>query len=209
MLDGLADKYKLREKREGIHLSTLVYCLTRSFFDQQAPVEPTDNEIMLWALGYGLQEVLTPKQATTPIFELEGIVYRPDMVFEVGAYLVELKTTRSGIKRYAEGNYPETWIEYIKGGCYIRSVLSYDLSVLYIAERPIPKFKSETLIFEPEELEANWQDLSSRKDIYSTALASDNPPAPFTTCKEWECKNCRYRLQCEAIAMLVGKEVPV
>ena len=211
ILTHLAERYGIYQKREGLHLSTLVYCLTRSFFDQQAPTLPTDEEVMLFATGYGLQEILTPKSATTPIFEKDGIIYRPDMVFPVTLKdietLVEIKTTRAGVKRYLEGPLPETWIEYIAGGCYIKGTNSYELSVLYVAERPVPKIRSETLIFdEPGELESNWGYLLKRKEVYTKALADNTPPTPFNYCKEWECKSCRYLMMCEAIVQTQMKE---
>lgn len=203
ILEHLANLYHIKEKREGIHLSTLVYCLTRSFFDQVAPIEPTDEEVMLFALGYGLQDVLTPPEAQTPTYELDGITFRPDFLLSYKlAQYCELKTTRMSSKR---ADLPETWIEYIKGGCYIRGVQSYELSVLYMLGNyapPFPTIHSETLIFEEDELESNWGYLLSRKAIYEDALDSNLAPVPFTYCKEWECKNCRYKLQCQAIDMV-------
>ncbi len=208
ILNHLVEKYKLKQPREEIHLSTLIYCLTRSFFDQIAPVEPTDEEVMLWALGYGLQDVLTPAAATTPIFEEDGIIFRPDMVFELGNFLVELKTTRQSLKRAKEA-LPETWIEYIMGGCHIRNINQYELSGLYMMGSyapPFPEIYSETLIFEQEELDDNWSYILGRKKVYETALALNEPPTPFMYCKEWECRNCRYKLQCDALTMLAKEE---
>lgn len=202
ILIHLTDKYKLNQKREGIHLSTLIYCLTRSFLDQSnMEVAPTDEEVMLFALGIGIQSELTPSSASAPMYQFEGIYYSPDMVFSLNGDTVELKTTRSGAKRYVEGNYPETWIEYIKGGCYILNKTEYNLSVLYLAERPVPKLISETLVFEREELEANWSYMIKRKEIYSEALKTNIVPTPYMYCKEWECKNCRHSTICSALSI--------
>ena len=130
IINHLAKLYNIRERREGIHLSTLVYCRTRGFLDQKQTIEPTDEEVMLFALGFGLQDVLTPEDATTPVFEKDGITYSPDMVFSVnGDKLVEIKTTRMSEKTLL-GSLPETWLEYIKGGCFIRDVNTYDLAIL-------------------------------------------------------------------------------
>lgn len=203
ILEHLANLYHIKEKREGIHLSTLVYCLTRSFFDQVAPIEPTDEEVMLFSLGYGLQDVLTPADTETPTYELDGIIFRPDFVMKLaGDQHCELKTTRMSSKR---ADFPQTWVEYIMGGCYIRGVQSYELSVLYMLGNyapPFPTIHSETLIFEEDELEINWGYLLSRKAIYEDALAENLAPVPFTYCKSWECSKCRYRLQCTAIDMV-------
>lgn len=215
ILDHLADLYKIKDRREGIHLSTLVYCLTRSFFDQLAPVEPTDQEVMLFSLGYGLQDVLTPKEATTPVYEKDGITFSPDFVLNLVApkkvamsemAYVELKTTRMSS---GKEDFPETWLEYIMGGCYIQGISEYELSVLHMLgnyKPPFPEIKSYKLIFEDTELMANWGYLVKRRDVYVEAIESNRPPAPYAYCKDWECKMCRYKLQCQALEMVARKE---
>lgn len=220
ILDHLADLYNIKRKREGIHLSTLIYCLTRSFFDQLAPVEPTDEEVMLFSLGYGLQDVLTPGQAETPVYDKDGITFSPDFTLRVegtlpkstrGAptvplRLVELKTTRMSS---GKEDFPETWLEYIMGGCYMQGINEYELSVLHMLgnyKPPFPQIKSYKLIFTAEELDDNWKYLLGRKAIYEAALADNQPPVPFTYCKEWECKNCRYKMQCQAIEMTAKED---
>ena len=199
ILNHLADLYKIKEKREGIHLSTLVGCLTRSYLDSQQVIEPTDEEVMFFSVGYGLQDVMTPKDATTPVYEKDGITYRPDMIFKVagGENLVEIKTTRMSYKRLIDG-LSESWVEYIQGGCYIRSVTAYDLAVLLI----IPAIShSETLKFTTEELLGNWGYILTRRDVYKEALETKEVPTPYEHCKDWECKNCRYKLMCETITI--------
>ena len=207
ILDHLADLYKIGERRKGLHLSSLVYCLTKGFFDSQAPAQITDEEVMLFALGLGLQDVLTPADAETPCYELDGITFSPDFLLrdfqpQTGSYqLVELKTTRMATGKA----FPDTWLEYIKGGCYIRGVNTYQLSVLHMLgsyRPPFPEIKSYTLIFSDEELQCNWSYLKARQIAYCTALENNKPPTPRLWCKDWECKYCRYRLQCDALIIL-------
>ena len=211
ILDHLAEKYKLRQQRVGVHLSSLIYCLTRSFFDSVSLVEPTDEEVMLFALGLGLQAEFTPAEATTPVYEKDGITFSPDFVLKLnGSGYSELKTTRGSMKKYlAIDGLPEIWIEYIKGGCYIREVTEYNLAVLYMMGNyapPFPTIHSETLVFEPEELQSNWGYLLGRKEVYDLAVLNNKPPKPFKWNKSWECKNCRYKLQCDAITILMRGE---
>src|SRR4030042_7169445 len=85
LLNHLASLYKIKEVREPNHLSSYIGCRTKTFFDQQQAIEPTDQEVMLFALGYGLQDVLTPKESKAKLYEFEGVIYRPDMSFEVTA----------------------------------------------------------------------------------------------------------------------------
>ena len=208
ILDTLAEKYHLTEKREGIHLSSLIGCLTRSYLDLKAPVELTDTELLLFSTGYGLQDVMTPKDAETPLIELDGIVYRPDNVLPVksGRQLVEMKSTRAGVKRYQEGDLPETWITYMKAGCHMAGAAEYNLIVIYVAERPAARIISETIYFDEEEIADNWKYILSRYGIYKLALDTETLPPPYSTNASWECTNCRYTLQCQAMDMLVKRE---
>jgi hypothetical protein len=137
ILKHLASLYKIDEVREPNHLSSYVYCRTRGFLDHKQATKPTDEEVLLFALGYGLQDVLTPKGAAAPIYEKEGIIYRPDMSFTPAAseveQLIELKTTRKSAKyHFIDEQLPETWLTYMKGGCYLRGTTQYDLIVLYM-----------------------------------------------------------------------------
>jgi len=208
ILNHLSDLYKLKEKRDKIHLSTLVSCLTRSFFDRMQDIEPTDRELMLFSLGFALQDVLTPQEATLPVFWKDGVVFSPDFFLPYGKEYCEIKTTRASLKKNKIA-LPEAWVEYIMGGCYIRDILQYQLSSLHILgsyNPPFPELYSETLVFTQEELQSNWDRLMERKVVFEKALADNQPPTPFQFCKEWECKNCRHKIQCEALTMLAQIE---
>lgn len=203
IIQHLSDKYNLTQKRDGIHLSTLVYCITKSFFDAKQGADPTTEEILLFSLGLGLQDVITPEDAETPQYFMEGITFSPDFVFKIdGADYCELKTTRMSSNKE---ELPETWIEYIMGGCHMRGVDKYNLIVLYMMgnyKPPFPQIHSEILMFDQEELELNWDRLMDRKIVYEDALASNIPPEPFKWCKEWECRSCRYHTQCDAVILI-------
>lgn len=207
ILDALAKRYKLLEKREGIHLSSLNYCLTKGYFDLKSPIDPTDTELLNFATGYGLQELLFP--ADTVVYEKDGIIYRPDGTLQVNTAdvqkLIEIKSTRAGVKRYEE-KLPETWISYMLGGCMIRNTTTYDLGVIYLSERPSARILSETIIFEPEEIESNWKWLLSRRDQYKIALDTDTIPQPFTTAPSWMCDSCRYKVICDSVVMIKNRE---
>ena len=211
VLDALAEKYKLLERREGIHLSDLTYCLTKSYWDCTAPLPPTDKELLLFATGYGLQEVMTPSCGKSLVYELDEITYRPDSVFPVTIAgvesLVEMKSTRAGVKRYQDGELPETWVTYMMGGAFIRDTDTYHLAVIYLAERGSAAIISETITFEREELEYNWKWLLERKDIYKKALRTEIAPDPFIyNVAKWLCTNCRYRTVCDAVTIMSRKE---
>jgi len=212
ILNHLANLYKIKEVREPNHLSSYVYCRTKGFLDQKQAIEPTDEEVMLFALGYGLQDVLTPKDATAETHEFEGITYRPDMTITRSDIerLQELKTTRrSAKKHYVDDEIPVTWLAYMMGGCKIRHTNQYDLIVLYMMgsySPPFPQLYTDTFYFTDEEIEDNWHTIKYNKGVLDDALAQNKPPTPFQHCLDWECKSCRYKLVCETLARLPGGE---
>ena len=212
ILDHLVEKFKITQKRTGIHLSTLVYCLTRSYFETSASsIDPTDEEVMLFALGLGLQEVLTPTTALTPVYEMDGVTFSPDFTLQLKKGLdeyqyAELKTTRASMSGNLE-SLPETWVEYIKGGCWMRGVQEYELSTLFLMgnyKPPFPMLHSETLRFTKEELEENWNYLIGRRAVYAESVDGGIPPTPKRYCKEWECRYCRYKLVCDSLLTSQG-----
>jgi hypothetical protein len=208
MLSHLADKYKLLEVRTPNHLSTFTNCITKAYLDQKQASEPTEEELMLFALGYGLQDVLTPKDTVAPYVEKYSIVYRPDFLIPRNSLdrLTELKTTRKSAKNHwLDELLPETWLAYMKGGCYIKDQVEYDLTVLYLMgsyNPPFPTIMADTFIFTDSEIADNWNWIKPRRDELARCLAEDTPPEPYKWCFSWECKFCRNKLVCETIVRL-------
>lgn len=230
VLKHLAHLYKIDEVRGPNHLSDYVYCRTKGFLNQKQATEPTDEEVMLFALGYGLQDVLTPKDAVAHLYEKEGVIYRPDMSFQAKSWdgevlmeanapfnnateveqLVELKTTRKSAKfHYMDEHLPETWLAYMKGGCYLRGTSQYDLIVLYMMgaySPPFPQLYCDTFIFDEQEIVDNWMVIQANKKVLDDALKSGQIPTPFQHCYSWECKYCRFQLVCKTVVQALGAD---
>ena len=212
ILNHLAQQYNIKETREPNHLSSYVYCLTKGYMEQATATMPTDDEVMMFALGYGLQDVLTPRDATAPVYESEGIIYRPDMSFSIGQAeierLTEIKTTRKSAKyHFMDEHIPETWLVYMKGGCFLRGTDKYDLIVLYMMgdyAPPFPQMYCDTFEFTDDEIMDNWSYLRERKEIADFSLANNKIPVPFTHNYDWECKYCRFYLTCQTISAVTG-----
>ena len=202
----LIDMYHLVDRREGIHISSLIGCLTRSFFDtSEGKIDPTPEELQLFALGYALQDVITPKKALTPLIQLEGITYRPDFTIKMTKTdFYEIKTTRMSQNKGDNFDFPEAWLEYMKGGCFMSNRNDYDLAVWFLMgnyKPPFPTIKGYHFTFDDDELNDNWDYITQRKFIYESCLADGTPPAPYKWNKEYECKNCRYKLVCDTLSM--------
>jgi len=208
ILDHLADIYKIKEVREEGHLSSYITCRTKSFLDLKQTAEPTEQEVMLFALGYGLQDVLTPKDVAPVVYRKEGIIYRPDFPMVWTGNLGELKTTRKSAKyHFMDDALPPTWIDYMAAGCYLTDTTKYDLVILYMMGNyspPFPDIYSETELFEGNEIPDNWQKILAQKTVLDDAIATGTPPEPFKNCYEWECKYCRYKLVCQTLARASG-----
>ena len=204
VLDYLASLYKIKEVRESNHLSSYITCRTKSFLDSKGTAEPTNEEVMLFALGYGLQDVLTPKDVVPVVYNKEGIIYRPDLPMTWTGNLGEIKTTRKSAKyHFMEDALPVTWLDYMMGGCHMTDTNKYDLVILYMMGNygpPFPDIYAETDYFEAEEIEANWQKIIRQKEVLDSSLVSGIPPEPFKNCYSWESKYCRYNLICQSIA---------
>jgi len=210
ILDGLSKSYGLTQKREGVHLSSLIYCLTKAFLDQNQTMGCTDEEVLLFSTGFGLEEVLIPKLfgVECPLYFKDGISYRPDFVLHAEEGIdsdkpsimpYEIKSTRKGMKSYM-GTIPEMWVIYQLAGCKIMEVNEYRLVGLLVSERPVPQLICETIIYEQGDIESNWEYILGRRDVYVEAMRSLKAPTPGKYCNDWECKNCRYSIVCDAIA---------
>ncbi len=203
VLDHLASQYKIKEVREVGHLSSYVTCRTRSFFDQKQTVEPSDEEVMLFALGFGLQDVLTPRSIKPLVYEKFGIIFSPDMPMSWTGNLGEIKTTRKSAKyHFMEDALPVTWADYMMAGCYIVDTDKYDLIVLYMSGNfapPFPQIYAETIYFDKKEIDTNWQKVMSQKEVLDKALVSGVPPESYKNCYDFECRYCRYGLVCDTL----------
>jgi hypothetical protein len=212
MLGHLADKYKLLEIRESNHLSSYITCLTKQYLDQRQASEPTEEELMLFALGYGLQDVLTPADTKAPYINKHGIIYRPDFLIPRNSLdrLTELKTTRKSAKNHQlDEQIPETWLAYMKGGCYIKDTVEYDLVILYMMgsySPPFPTIMADTFVFTDTEIADNWLWIMERKLVLDSSLKTNTPPEPGKYCFSFECKFCRNKLICETIMKFEGPQ---
>jgi len=202
VLEHLSKLYKIKEVRETGHLSSYITCRTKSFLDSQGTAEPTDEEVLLFSLGYGLQDVLTPKDATAPVITKDGITYRPDLI--LSTRLNEIKTTRKSAKyHFDDDSLPATWIDYMLGGCYMAETNEYDLIILYMMgsySPPFPDIYAETIYYEQEEIDTNWRKILANKAVLDKAIADRVLPEPYKNCYNWECHFCRHKLICESIA---------
>jgi len=197
VLELLKQEYEMEKPLP--HLTELVYCLTKSYYDREKPLPPTEREILLFALGFGLERLLLKHQRKSVVGELDGIHYSPDFMAFTDLP-AELKTTRASSSRFGTEFFPETWKRQILGYMKATEVTEYELVVLFLMgnwKPPFPDIVSYRISAEQDEIDRNWSWLQQRKIIYLNAIKLKVTPPAKVFAEDWECRECRYSIRCE------------
>ena len=206
----LKGKYGGRQRREGIHLTDLIYCITKKFWGEQVDFTPPDNAVLLWAIGIGLEEVLLVDDESTNRPEpktLDGIMVSPDYILKSQGGLGELKSTRISIPKDSlepKFGWSSGWIQQMKGYCYAYGLTEYHLAVYLVIPAEIRGF---TFSFTQQELDDFWAYMIDRRKRLEQSLAQRIAPEPFAYCEAWECKRCSALTLCEVMKD-TGKFIP-
>ena len=192
------------------HLTELIYCLTKAYYDRTAPLRVSDKETVMFAIGFGLEQViLRGDDDTAPVSqELDGIWLTPDYVMLTGGGM-DLKSTR--MYPDADGSpkrgFSETWLEQFMGYAYLDTIeavqyipdqeIPYSVGIVYLVPAELTAW---TLYFSKAELEANWAKLQVRRMVLKAHRRANTVPEPFKWNRDWECKDCRYKMRCDAWA---------
>ena len=211
----LQSKY-LQPRPEGPHLSELIGCLTRSYYDRTEPLPPSPEEMLYFAIGFALEEVLLrdKESGAVAMQELDGVYMTPDYI-DLRGVGVDLKSTRmrpKGDDGVPSMGWPKGWIRqfqaYTKllsqgkpsgvyetdGGSSIR-YYNFSVAIMYLIK---PDLVCGTFAFTDEELQRNWAWVQQRRERYEQAFKTLTIPIPFTFAEEWQCRNCRYSLRCQS-----------
>lgn len=175
------------------HLTELIYCLARSYYDRVDPLPATEREILLFAIGCGLERLLLKHQRKVDAGVVDGIHFTPDFLAFTDLP-GELKTGRFGRKRIEEG-VPDTWKRQILGYMKCLGVNQFELAYLYIISPELMPFRVKA---SQEEIDENWQWMLERKVIYLNCMEQNIVPIPRLFAESWECDYCRYSVRCEA-----------
>lgn len=185
------------------HVTQLIYCLSKSYWDKCAPLGPLDSELMLFATGAGLERVLIDPEWKAEAKQKDGIWYSVD--FKLLGRLGELKTTRISANRATE-ELPQGWLRQMMAYCHAEGEVGMDLAVLHLMGTWRPPFplppKCWFVEFELAELWENWQWLLGRKQVLDGMLSRGEALAG-QVCESWECPlrskkaKCRYQMRCE------------
>ena len=200
LLEGI--KQHLHKDMPLPHVTELIYCLTKAYWQRTIPADLTDEEALLFSVGHGLQGLIIPGREVRGV--CEGIHWSADQLDMAGDSIIvgELKTTRKSARK---DDIPDGWLKQIMAYCYANKTTLAHLAILHMMGNyrpPFPMLKVWRLEFEQDEVEKNWTRLLFRWALLARALHDDIVPGPTKWCDAWECPlmsskgRCGYELLC-------------
>jgi hypothetical protein len=191
----LAERHLDAEREPGWHVSDLVQCLRKTYYDKNPEYarEPGPDDRAIFLLGKSQHVIIQAANGGTEVKvrlmlpeEVHGTVdvYLPDTsLFE---WPTEIKTTRShDIKEPAFGM-PQ-YIEQLAAYCLATRNQTGTLAVWYIFAMP-PMLRVWDITFSDQELNAFNAELAMRLSL----ISQDDTIPSVNEHRHGECKTCRY-----------------
>lgn len=224
VIELLKEEHHLTDTRTGMHVSDLTHCLTKSYWNRVDPVQPGDDEVVLWSVGWALERVLISRLHVEPI-TVDGITGTPD--FQLDGVPADLKSTRMapsssagcavcgepyvGHTKGKNGHVyekapaipfqlPETWKRQFMSYCWMVGSTKFVVVIVHIIPATVQVLE---LRFTEGELEENWQWMVDRSNVLESMFAAQDP-MPFQWNEPWECERCAHSLKCGLEASLRG-----
>ena len=202
LLDIIAEDMKLNKPLP--HVTELIYCLTRSYHDRFDYIPLSPKEVVLFSIGVELGKGLVRSHRQEVDGVLDGIHYSIDFMDpEKGANspppsmmgrLGEIKSTRMPVKKLPV-DFPVTWTKQLLSYMKCQGSTQAIYSVVYLQPAVFKTWEVEAT---QQEVDGNWDWLLSRYKLYMDFIGRGEVPTPFEYNESWECKNCRYKLLCDA-----------
>jgi hypothetical protein len=208
VLSDMRARIGVDTKREGIHLSSLVFCLRKAWhmyrIDQsdksRAEVLGTtpDETALVWVIGHSHEAIFGTSSIRGESTEKDGITYTPDFWRpEKGKLeLVEMKSTRKSANKGIEDM--EHYMAQAAGYCAASGLTECCVFVLHLmgdydrSHPPQAMLKVWRLKFTKKELKDWWDELKRRRNIIIgciEAIELDDKSPMY----EWECGYCQVR----------------
>ena len=189
----------IKEDRSGLSVTSLLYCLTKAYYDKQAGgTKPDRKTLLFFTTGLALETVILDgvmqgHQKPTA-GEFEGIAFHTDS-FDPVTGVDEFKSTRKKMTDIPIGDdLGVEWHRQFKAYCKMHDVTTGRFIVLQVIYPELYAFDCE---YTQEEIDENWNYILERKETYLEYEEKDERPPPFTTNQDWECRNCTYKMICD------------
>ena len=194
LVDALTEKYS--GKREGVHVSDLVYCLREAYYRKTDPQPHTETELMFFVDGsrrhIAIQEL--HGKASEVKVQWGGVKGTIDILEDCP---VEIKTTR------ARAALPEHYFRQLGYYCAMLNMQRGTLLIQRInnLENPWESYRVE---WTRRELERLRREIREKRELLERALQTGDPKIlpksdlPTYNGEPWKCRYCRYREKCES-----------
>lgn len=195
--------------RYGVHLSDLLGCLRKPYWQRIDPIPPDDEDVLFFILGEGHHEVLQRLFGARAEVKLrwQGIHFSVDVLENEEP--IELKTTRQSSARHDEQGLKDvmpSWPEQVGGYMIAKGSLVGHLYAFHFVGKwnpPTPKLRKYKIRFNDDAERTayeNW--LLARRDLLIESVKTHViPPGPRwkKECTDW---HCRYADRCVALGLL-------
>jgi len=196
-------------KREGIHLSSLVFCLRKGWhmyrIDQgdksRAEVlgETSDETALVWVIGHSHEAIFGTSSVRGDTTERDGILYTPDFWKPEGGHLTltEMKSTRKSANKTLDEM--EHYMAQAAGYCAAEGLTECLIFVLHLmgdydrSHPPQAQLRVWRLKFSKKELKDWWDELQLRRDIITGCAEPLVNELWMSPMFEWECGYCPVR----------------
>ena len=187
---------KYAKPREGMHASDLDLCLGKPYYRKTAPLPLPMSSIVLFMLGYAFQHEMTGEPDDIEVV-LGGIEAGLDSTYtnpDGSLDILEFKTTAESLELKDGTRFTPTkhasWMRRAMTYCMVCGISTVRFIVLFTITRKIGEW---TVLFSQEEVEANWQEVLTRKSIVEKAIADKVYPVPDLH-EPWECGYCENNI---------------
>lgn len=208
--------------RSGVHSSDLIYCLNKQALRKVLDDKPTEDEVLIYSVGWASQRWLTGTFDPDTEYTLDGITVTPDMEYAGSPW--ELKATyASSSKDIMEQTH---WIRQIMAQCKVTGTTTARLSRLELMgdwkmnppkdwaeahpKEPYiwkhPTLSAYYLEFTPEEVDLNWAWMRLRHSLFLPlwGMLENSPQIMWSDIlvprvsalapgQTWECGYCKYK----------------
>lgn len=170
LIDTIAER-EFGGERTGIHQSDLNYCLNKQALRKFTNYQNTQNEILLFSMGWSTQRWLTNRDEDEEPLIVDGITVTKDA--EYNGLPWELKASYESSKKAIDGQAAR--MRQVMAQCYVSGTCSARITRFEIMGdwgkiSPRPTLSAWHVTFTPEELERNWEWFKQRKQLYEKLL---------------------------------------
>lgn len=179
--------------RKGFHVTDLVGCPRRTYFRMKGTYEAgEEGRELLYARGRAHHDILEVSEFREIPVSRDGLSGVIDML---GERIIEIYTTVMSSERKPIDF--SLKVKQLKAYCWMYGRTDGDLLIFHLFgdyKDRTPQLRCWTLEFTKEEIDDNWKEMMSRRELIKKCLENDK--VPDMRCEEWECKNCGYHYIC-------------